>query len=58
VHDSSSVFLNSEDVIKRNMVMTLEPGVYEMNIGGCRLENDFLIVGKAKKLTKAKFLEF
>ena len=58
VHDSPSLSFNSEDVVKRNMVLTLEPGVYEMDVGGCRLENDFLIAGRAKKLTRAKFLEF
>jgi Xaa-Pro aminopeptidase len=58
VHDPPSLSFNSEDVIKRNMVITLEPGVYELNVGGCRLENDFLIASKARRLTRARFLEF
>ncbi len=57
VHDSPSLSLNSEDVLKDNMVVTLEPGVYDVNAGGCRLENDFIISKKPKILTKSKFIE-
>lgn len=30
-------------VFKPGMVVTLEPGLYDLNLGGCRLENDVLI---------------
>jgi len=43
--------------LKTGMVVTLEPGVYEQNEGGCRLENDILIAKKPVVLTKSKFLE-
>ena len=44
--------------IKSGMVFTIEPGVYVPGIGGCRLENDFLM-GKEKFeiLTKSSFLD-
>ncbi len=43
--------------IKENMVFTIEPGVYEPGIGGCRLENDILMMDKkAKSLTSSRLI--
>ena len=36
--------------LKENMVFTIEPGVYEPKIGGCRLENDVLMTKKIPKV--------
>lgn len=45
-------------ILKSRMIVTIEPGVYEINIGGCRLENDFLITkSKPLILTKARMIE-
>jgi len=44
--------------LKENMVFTIEPGIYEPKIGGCRLENDILLDEKPKILTKSKFINF
>jgi len=44
--------------LKENMVFTIEPGIYEPNIGGCRLENDVLITSKGPKiLTNSKLIK-
>lgn len=41
-----------------NMAFTIEPGAYVRGVGGSRLENSFLVVGKRlKSLTKSKFIE-
>ncbi|MGC9132409.1 MAG: M24 family metallopeptidase [Candidatus Micrarchaeia archaeon] len=43
---------------KENMVFTIEPGVYVKGIGGCRIENTFLLKkDKLVKLTNAKLLK-
>ena len=39
------------------MVVTLEPGLYDTNLGGCRLENDILITPEGNEvLTKARII--
>jgi len=39
------------------MVFTLEPGIYVKGIGGCRIEDDFLINdGNVEKLTESRLL--
>jgi len=41
-----------------NMVFTIEPGIYVKNLGGFRIENDFLATGNGfKLLTKSKLLK-
>jgi Xaa-Pro dipeptidase len=43
--------------LKENMVFTIEPGIYEPGIGGCRLENDVLVTNKkTKSLTKSRLI--
>ncbi|MFH8080907.1 MAG: Xaa-Pro peptidase family protein [Candidatus Aenigmatarchaeota archaeon] len=58
VHDPPSLSFKSDDVLQKNMVITLEPGIYEINQGGFRIENDFVVGKKLKPLTKSKYLEF
>ncbi|WP_020473521.1 M24 family metallopeptidase [Zavarzinella formosa] len=43
VHEAPSIRWNSEDVLKAGMVVTVEPGIYLPDIGGVRVEDDFLI---------------
>jgi Xaa-Pro aminopeptidase len=40
------------------MIITIEPGVYVKGIGGCRIENDFLLTRRGPKaLTNSKLLK-
>ena len=43
---------------QKNMVFTIEPGIYVRGIGGCRIENDILLTPKKPKiLTSSKLIE-
>lgn len=47
--------IDEEITFKAGMIVTLEPGLYDPTIGGCRLENDILILDeKSELLTKSK----
>ncbi len=53
VHEKPAIFGKSKDVLKENMVFTIEPGLYFKNYG-LRLEDTVLLTGKGIKiLTKA-----
>ncbi|MCK5023341.1 MAG: aminopeptidase P family protein, partial [Candidatus Aenigmarchaeota archaeon] len=42
------------DVLKKNMIVTVEPGIYVKNIGGFRIENMVLIKkGRSEILSKS-----
>lgn len=46
-----------EAIFHPGMVVTLEPGLYDTNLGGCRLENDILITPEGNEvLTKARII--
>ena len=46
-----------ECVFKPGMIVTLEPGLYDPELGGVRLENDVLITENGNEvLTKSKIL--
>jgi Xaa-Pro aminopeptidase len=48
---------HNETILQENMVLAIEPGIYVPGIGGCRLENDFLITKKwARRLTNARLI--
>lgn len=54
VHDNPRVSPLSEDTLQRNMVVTIEPGVYLEGWGGVRIEDDVVIgKGRSRLLTKA-----
>jgi Xaa-Pro aminopeptidase len=68
VHDSPNLSPKPEEEedlkdwkevsIEGDMVFTIEPGVYEPEIGGCRLENDVLMTKNGPEiLTKSKLIE-
>lgn len=43
---------------ENRMVFTIEPGIYVKRLGGCRIENTFLILNnRLKELTKARLIE-
>lgn len=43
---------------QKNMVFTIEPGVYVKDVGGCRIENDVLMTNRGPKiLTHSRLIE-
>lgn len=45
VHEEPAVTMENRTVLRENMVITIEPGIYIENFGGVRIE-DMVIVGK------------
>lgn len=43
VHEEPRLAKGSNIVLKENMVVTIEPGVYVPNVGGCRIEDDIIV---------------
>ena len=43
VHEAPSLSLKSDTELKPGMVVTIEPGIYIPNVGGCRIEDDIVI---------------
>ena len=43
VHENPRLAKTSDDVLEKNMVVTVEPGIYVPNVGGCRIEDDIII---------------
>ena len=52
IHELPNLTLNSKDRIKKNMVFTIEPGIYIPNIFGIRIEDAILMKNKPIILTK------
>lgn len=54
VHEMPALSYRSEEILKPGMVVTIEPGIYVPNVGGCRIEDDVLITETgAERLTKS-----
>ncbi|GMO55581.1 MAG: Xaa-Pro peptidase family protein [Termitinemataceae bacterium] len=49
---------SSADVsLENGMIFTIEPGLYDLQCGGCRFENDILLIdGKPEVLTKSQIV--
>ena len=54
VHESPAISLNSKEVLKSNMAITIEPGIYIPKKFGIRIE-DSVIVTKGKPILLHKF---
>lgn len=53
VHESPALSHRSETILKPGMVVTIEPGIYVPNLGGCRIEDDIIITESGnERLTK------
>lgn len=59
VHDGFRLYHGCKERFLEGVTFTIEPGIYLKNIGGIRIEDDFVFSnGKAKRLTLAsRFLE-
>ncbi len=54
VHSEPRVSFNSDDILKANQVITIEPGIYIPELGGVRIEDDlWLKDGEAEVLTQS-----
>lgn len=43
VHEGPTLAPRSTTILEENMVVTVEPGIYLPNIGGCRIEDDIVL---------------
>ncbi|SFL82724.1 Creatinase/Prolidase N-terminal domain-containing protein [Gracilibacillus orientalis] len=43
VHEMPGLSFRSDAVLEPGMVVTVEPGIYVPNVGGCRIEDDIII---------------
>lgn len=43
VHEGPGLSFRSDKVLEEGMVVTVEPGIYVPNVGGCRIEDDTIV---------------
>ncbi|QAS54222.1 M24 family metallopeptidase [Halobacillus litoralis] len=43
VHEGPGLSFRSDQVLEQGMVVTVEPGIYVPNVGGCRIEDDTIV---------------
>lgn len=49
VHEEPGLSWKTKTVLEKNMVVTVEPGIYIPNVGGCRIEDDIVITETGNK---------
>ncbi|SET61514.1 Xaa-Pro aminopeptidase [Salinibacillus kushneri] len=55
VHEGPGLSFRSEQILEPGMVVTVEPGIYVSDVGGCRIEDDIVVTEKGnERLTFAK----
>ena len=54
VHENPAISKNSEFKLKKDMVITVEPGIYIKDQFGIRIEDDILVKNRANVLTNIK----
>ncbi|CAB49788.1 aminopeptidase P family protein [Pyrococcus abyssi] len=53
VHEEPYIGPDGEVTLENGMTFTIEPGIYIPGLGGVRIEDDVVVEGKGKRLTKA-----
>ncbi|WP_456420460.1 M24 family metallopeptidase [Thermococcus sp.] len=53
VHEEPYIGPDGETILENGMTFTIEPGIYVPNLGGVRIEDDVLVEGKGRRLTKS-----
>ncbi|MDR2193982.1 MAG: Xaa-Pro peptidase family protein [Treponema sp.] len=58
IHEAPFIRSKSENpwILQRGMIVTIEPGVYDPALGGCRFENDVLVTESAEALTETRIV--
>ncbi|WP_117149450.1 M24 family metallopeptidase [Paraliobacillus zengyii] len=49
VHESPGLSFRSSEILEEGMVVTVEPGIYVPNVGGCRIEDDIIVTKDGNK---------
>lgn len=49
VHEAPGLSSRSDVVLQEGMVVTVEPGIYVPNVGGCRIEDDIIVTKEGNK---------
>jgi len=52
VHEPPWLRINGKEVLQKNDVVTVEPGIYMPNLFGIRIEDTILVSKRAKPFTK------
>ena len=50
VHEKPTISTRDETILEKNMVITVEPGIYIPDLGGVRIEDDILVTSDGHKL--------